>query len=139
MYIYIKLVMHNFNFHDERKFAILIALVFLVLSLSLNVIKLNYQPLFLCISAVFLLIGIFCPKILTKPVRYWMKLGDKLNNIISPLILSMIYIFLFVPIGCIMKILNKDILKINISKVANTYWIKREQGEPAGNSLDRQF
>ena len=86
-------------------------------------------------SILFLILGIINSKLLT-PFKYlWIKLGEILGLIISPIIMSVIYFFIITPIGLFMRIIGKDILglKFNNNK---SYWVKRLSKI---NSMKRQF
>ena len=63
-------------------------------------------------------------KLLTPLKIIWIKLGEILGIIISPIVMLIIYFFIITPIGLLMRVIGKDILglKFNNSK---TYWNKR--------------
>ena len=56
----------------------------------------------------------------------WMKFAFYLAKILNPIILSIIYIVCFLPIGIIYKIIKKNNLKTKIDKNSKTYWEKPE-------------
>ena len=53
-----------------------------------------------------------------------MKFAFYLAKILNPIILSIIYIVCFQPIGIIYKIIEKNNLKTKIDKNSKTYWEK---------------
>ncbi len=108
----------------NKSFAIVFFVLFLILSLFFYFN--NSQILsvvFVLISLLFLLLGIINSKILTPLNKYWTKLGYLLGQIISPIILLIIYAGIIFPISLILRIFNKDILDINNKK--DSYWKKR--------------
>ena len=55
----------------------------------------------------------FTKNILLSPLnRLWMTIGLFLGKIISPIILLIIYLFLFTPIAIIMNVIGRDELKL---------------------------
>ena len=64
------------------------------------------------------------PSIFTTQTKYGFFFGVLLSKIATPILLSAIYIFLFLPIGLILKISGKDLLKLNYQ--SKSYWNKIE-------------
>ena len=79
----------------------------------------------LIISVVFLLLGIINSKILTPLNKIWFKIGILLGNIISPIIMSIIFFLVVTPTAFIMKILRKDLLNLK-KNTKNSYWIEKK-------------
>ena len=87
------------------------------------------------ISSIFLILGLLNSKLL-YPLNYlWVKLGEKLGKIISPVVMGIIYFTIITPIGLFLKIVGKDLLSLKFSK-KNSYWIKREKNI---SKMERQF
>ncbi len=110
---------------SNKSFGIVFFVFFLILSLYplLNKEKLNL--LFLIFSITFLILGLLNSKILTPLNKVWFKFGIILGKIISPIIMGIIFFLVVTPIGLIMKILGKDLLKLKYNKKDNTYWIEK--------------
>ena len=62
--------------------------------------------------------------------------GSNLGRIIAPLIMAIIYIFVFTPYGIILRLFGKDLINKKIDKSVKSYWIKRK--EPM-NSMKNQY
>lgn len=121
--------------HQNKSFGFLFFLVFALIAfwpiINGHPIRIWAIPF----SILFLILGIINSKLLT-PFKYlWIKLGEILGLIISPIIMSVIYFFIITPIGLFMRIIGKDILglKFNNNK---SYWVKRLSKI---NSMKRQF
>ena len=71
------------------------------------------------------LISILKPEYLDKPNKYWLKFGMIIGLILSPVILSMIYICVLLPTSILLKILNKDVLNKKIKKNERSFWIDK--------------
>ena len=111
---------------SNRGFGILFFIVFVIISI---------WPLFkggdlrlwsLIIAFIFLVLGLLNSKFLTPAKRIWIRFGELLGKIISPIVLSIIFFLLITPIGILMKILRKDLLNLRFTK-DKTYWIKRNK------------
>lgn len=121
---------------QERKFGLTFSVVFLFLSfwfLKKNTFVVNvFIFLFITVFSA----TIFKPNLLKFLNSYWIKLGEILGKIISPIVMMFIYFIIIFPIGLILKILKKDILNLKTDKKAKTYWIKRKKDI---GSMDKQF
>ena len=108
--------MKNIKLPSNRSFGIVFFIFFLILALwpILNDGKILYLPLIL--SFIFLLLGAFNSKILTPFNKVWMKFGLILGNIISPIVMGVIFFGIITPTGIILKIFKKDILMLKIKK-----------------------
>ncbi len=89
----------------------------------------------LVLSLIFLLLGIVNSRFLTPLNLVWMKFGELLGKIVSPIVLGLIFFLVITPIGLFMKLIGKDLLKTKLSK-DKTYWIKRSKNI---TSMKRQF
>jgi hypothetical protein len=58
-----------------------------------------------------------------------------IEKIIWSIVMTLIFFFMITPLGFIIRLFKKDLLKLKISKV-NSYWIKRKKNI---NSMDKQF
>jgi len=121
---------------SEKSFGIVFSIVFLIISLFPLINSGNIHLWALILSAVFLFLAFIAPKILKLPNMLWFKLGILLGSIIAPIVMSLIYFITVMPIGLIMRIMGKDLLKKKFDKNAKSYWIKRS--EPLG-SMKNQF
>lgn len=66
-----------------------------------------------------------------------MKLGLFIGKIISPIILLLIYLFLFTPIAIMMKITGRDELKLKQRTKKTSFWIIRD--DKKNNNFKLQF
>ena len=55
---------------------------------------------------------------------------------VTPIIMTIIYIFTVLPIGIFMIVIKKDLLNQKIDANAESYWIERDK--PVG-SMKKQF
>ena len=75
------------------------------------------------ISLIFLILGLLNSEILTPLNKLWFKFGIFLGNLISPIIMGLIFFSVVTPISILMKLSGKNLL--NLKKGSKeTYWIK---------------
>ena len=127
--------MNKINLPSNRSFGIVFFIVFLIISLLPLISGHEIRIWSLFISLVFLTLGILNSKILLPLNRYWTILGLFIGNIISPLIMGIIYFGVITPTGLLMKIFGKDLLGLKKNK-NNSYWIKKDN---TNNNMKNQF
>ena len=110
---------------SNKSFGIVFFTVFLIIAIwpLLNGYGIRYWSLI--ISIVFLILGILNSKILTPLNKIWFKIGILLGNVISPIVMSIIFFLVVTPTSFIMKILGKDLLNLK-KNTKNSYWIKKQ-------------
>jgi hypothetical protein len=89
-------------------------------------------------GAALLAITLAMPRVLAPFKRLWLKLGHLLHIVVSPLILTVVYAVVVVPIGAIIRLFGKDLLALKPDPAAASYWRERAGG-PAADSLKDQF
>ena len=95
--------------------------------LSFAILSMNYIP--------FLILGILNSKILAPLNKGWVKFGELLGRIIAPFVMFLVFFIILTPIGIILKLFGKDLLKIKKNKLLKSYWIHRKNI----TSMNRQF
>jgi len=119
----------------NRNFGIVFFVVFLIIAFwpLLNNNEIRYWSLI--ISLVFFVLGAINSKLLTPLNKIWFKVGILLGNIISPIVLALIFFFVVTPTSIILKIMSKDILNLKTKNV-KSYWIKKNFDK---SSMKNQF
>jgi len=84
-------------------------------------------------------LGLFIPKMLHPLNLLWMKLGLLLGRIVTPIVMFAVYVVAIVPIGAILRLSGKDLLKLKTQEGSSTYWIERTPPGPPPESLKDQF
>jgi len=69
-------------------------------------------------------LGLINSKLLSPLNKLWFKFGIFLGRIISPFVMGVIFFIIVTPIGLIMRILKKDLLKLKFNN-KNSYWIEK--------------
>jgi hypothetical protein len=71
--------------------------------------------------------------------RLWMKAGHWIGEIFTGLILSVVFMLIFVPIGLFFRWTGQDHLQRQIDPAARTYWRKRKAEGSQKERYQQQF
>ena len=121
---------------SNRSFGLVFFVVFLIVALWPLKNEEDIRLWSLALSIIFIILGILNSKLLTPLNKLWFKFGILLGSIVSPLIMGLVYFFVVTPMGVLMRILGKDLLKKDKVKNVSTYWIKRDKQK---SSMKKQF
>ena len=83
----------------------------------------------LSLSIIFLILGLNNSVLLSKPNKYWNRFGILLGTIIAPIVMSVVFYLVVVPIGIFMKVIKSNYLDIKIDKNIHTYWKKKDNSK----------
>lgn len=94
---------------------------------------------FWILAVVFLSLGLIYPMLL-KPIYWgWLKFAAALAWVNTRLILGIIFYLVFTPVGLILRLLRKDLLKQRWESNANSYWIKRPDDPFDPSRYEKQY
>ena len=127
--------MDDIKIGSNRSFGIVFFVVFLIIATYPLINGDELRLWSLIISIVFLFLGLVNSKILNPLNKLWFKFGIFLGKIISPLVMGIIFFLVVTPIGLLMRLLNKDLLKLKFNS-NSSYWI--EKNEPK-SKMKNQF
>jgi len=121
---------------SNRSFGIVFFFVFMIIALLplLNNDSARVWPAI--IAFFFLFLGLIKSKVLTPLNKIWFKFGILLGNIISPIVMGIVFFFVITPIGLSLRLFGKDLLNTKYDKKKQSYWIKREK---FNNTMKKQF
>jgi hypothetical protein len=93
----------------------------------------------LYVSAGALLVSVAAPRIL-HPLNVGMsRLGLLIAKITNPLLMGVLFYFVFAPMGFLFRLMGKDSLRLRPEPGAGTYWIFRQPPGPPPDSMANQF
>ena len=127
--------MEKLKIGSNRSFGIIFFIVFLTIALWPLLASDNIRLWSLGISVIFFFLGIFNSKLLTPINKLWIKFGLLLGQIVSPVVMAIIFFGIVTPTGLILRIFGKDILKLNKNN-SNSYW---ENKDNSNNNMSNQF
>lgn len=123
----------------ERQFGVVFAAFFTLLALW----PLRHgEPLrawALVAAGAMLVLALAWPAALKWPNRLWLKLGESLHRVTSPIAVGLIYVIAIVPFGVAMRLAGKDPLRLRWAPKESSYWIRRDPPGRADERMKRQF
>ena len=128
--------LNDVKLSSNRSFGLVFFVVFLIISLWPLISEEPIRIWSAVISIIFLILGIINSKLLTPLNKIWFKFGILLGNIVSPIVMGILFFAVVTPTGLILRVFGKDLLGKKFDKEKKSYWIKRET--PVG-SMKRQF
>lgn len=123
---------------SDRKFGFTIAAVLFVYSAWSYVRDDRLLNGLLLAAAIIALVAALIPHALHWPNLAWQRLGHLLERVVSPIILTAVFILVMTPIALIMRLAGRDPLRRRFDRTTNSYWIARES-QPAADSWTQQF
>jgi hypothetical protein len=128
---------------DLRKFGITMAvMLFIFFGLLIPYIAGKDVPLrsnvLYGVCGAFLGLGLVFPRALKEIKFLWLKFGELLNKITSPIFLFLTYILAFAPYGIGMRIMGKDLLRRKFEKDEKSYRIASKPVKDA-SQLEKRF
>ena len=111
---------------SNRSFGIVFFIVFLIISLWPLLNSNEIRIWSLIVSIIFLILGLINSKALTPLNKVWFKFGIFLGNIISPIVMGIIYFAVVTPIALLLRVINKDVLSLKKTK-NSSYWKNKEK------------
>jgi hypothetical protein len=96
-------------------------------------------PWALALAALFAVVTVTRDSWLAPLNRAWMKLGELLGRVVSPLVLGVIYFAVFTPFGLVMRVFGRDALCRRFDAAARSYWVKRDPPGPSEGSFRDMF
>jgi len=121
---------------SNKSFGIVFFIVFLIIGLYPLINQDGIRIWAIIVSLIFLILGLINSNSLTPLNKIWIKFGILLGNIISPLVLGIIFFLVVLPTGLLMRILKKNFLGLKFDKNLKSYWINKEKNL---SSMKNQF
>ena len=123
---------------SNRKFGFFFTFVFLIAAsyffLSDSILV---SSAFFALAVVLLLITLFNEYVLLPLNKLWMRFGQLIGTIITPIVLGSIFFAIFTPYGLVMRLFGRDELRLKLRK-RESYWKPRERFIPQTN-FKKQF
>ncbi len=116
--------MDDIKIGSNKSFGTVFFIVFTLIGLYPLLKGGNLNIISILIGIIFLIFGILNSRFLTPLNKIWFKFGLLLGQIISPVVMGIIFFLVVTPIAFIMRILGKDVLRLK-KKSDNSYWIKK--------------
>ena len=116
-----------YNIKQLRKFGFLVGLGFPILAgwILPFIAGHNFRVWTLFVGFPLIFLGIFKPKLLSHPYKFWMNIGEYLGWINSRIILGLVFIIILNPLAFFMKLFNYDPLRKKWSNCRSYREIKK--------------
>ena len=124
---------------SDRAFGIVFTILFLVIGLWPLMKGGPVRLWALAVAAIFLILALAAPKVLTPLNRLWLAFGMLLGRVISPIMLFLVYLIAVVPTGLFMRLFGKDPLHRRFDPKATSYWVHRVPPGKPDATMTRQF
>ena len=115
---------NNIKIGSNRSFGIVFFVVFILIGFYPILKDGNLNIISILIGLIFLILGLLNSRFLTPLNKIWFKFGLLLGQIISPIVMGIIFFLIVTPIAFTMRVLGKDVLRLK-KKSDNSYWIKK--------------
>jgi hypothetical protein len=124
---------------SDRSFGFVFAIVFAIVGLWPLMGGHGVRWWALGIAAAFAIVAVVKADLL-RPLNWlWFRFGMLLARIVNPLVMGAVFFLCVTPIGLIMRARRKDLLSLRWRREDKSYWIMREAGRPANESMKKQF
>ena len=91
------------------------------------------------LAVAFIVTSLIKPTLLGPLNQLWQRLGQLLQKIANPIVMAVLYFSTIVPFGLIMRLLNRDVLRLKWDPGKASYWIPRKPPGPRPESMKDQF
>ena len=90
------------------------------------------------LAAGFLTVAAFAPGMLGPLNLAWAWIGRRLNRVLNPLLITVIFYAVITPVGSAMRAIGKDPLRLRRDSKSSSYWIDCRE-ESKTSDMRRQF
>lgn len=90
------------------------------------------------IGAAFALIAALRPSLLHVPAALWAGLGLVIARLTNPIVLTALFVLVFIPASALFRLLGKDPLRRHREQT-DSWWVVRDPPGPAPASMAKQF
>ena len=130
--------MSSIELPSNKKFGFFFTFIFAVIGVYFYYSELLlWSYAFIITSFIFLLISLIRSNILLPLNRLWMRIGILIGNVVSPIVLGVIFFGLFTSSAIFMRLIGRDELRLKFVK-RKSYWISRKESTNS-QSFENQF
>ena len=117
---------------SKKVFGYQLSSIFLLIILIRYIVfnQLNFIDFSLLVVGIILFgVSKFKSNYISPIIKFWLRLSIYIAKVLNPIMLMVVYILCFIPIGIIYKLIKKRNLKTEIKKTEETYWEKPEDSK----------
>lgn len=138
--------MHETQFHaapvqigSDRSFGLVFAAMFAIVALwplrSGGDIRLWAAGA----ATAFVVLALLLPRTLRPLNIVWSKFGALLHQVVTPVVMGLLFFLTVTPVGVLMRATGKDTLRLKRDAKVDSYWIVRTPPGPTAESMKTQF
>lgn len=90
-------------------------------------------------AAAFLVLSLLWTAPLRPLNRAWLRLGLLLHGIVNPVVLGVLFYGVIVPVGLLLRLQGKDLLRCQVDAGTASYWIDRPVAAGTCETMKNQF
>jgi hypothetical protein len=125
----------NVKISSNRSFGIVFFIFFLIVSIFPLFKNEDIRVWAIVVAIVFLILGLLNSSLLFPFNKIWFKFGILLGNFISPIIIGLVFFIVVTPTAFLMRAFGKDLLNLKKNN-KKSYWIKKS---PTKSKMKDQF
>ncbi len=91
------------------------------------------------VGALLVLGGLTVPRALGGVYRVWMTAGIVMGFVMTRVILGVVFVGVFTPVGLLFRLLRRDLLAQRPDASVASYWIRRTEGPATRERLERMY
>tara|TARA_B110000438_G_C15524410_1_gene525656 strand:+ start:191 stop:580 length:390 start_codon:yes stop_codon:yes gene_type:complete len=129
------MISKNIKASTNRSFGIVFFLFFFIISIFPLFKDEGIRIWAVIVAIIFLILGLLNSSALSPLNKIWFKFGILLGNLISPIVMGLIFFTVVTPTALIMRALGKDLLNLKNNN-KKSYWIEKS---PVKSKMKNQF
>jgi len=111
---------------SNKSFGLVFFTFFLIISLYPLLKGGNIRISTIIPAILFLILGLLNSSILNPLNKIWFKFGILLGNVVSPIVMGIVFFIIVTPTSIIMRILGKNLLSLKKDN-KKSYWIEKSK------------
>ena len=124
---------------SDRSFGVVFAVVFVIVGAWPLLDGRSPRLWALGAAGLLALVATFGPWLLRPLNAVWIRFGEFLHRVVTPVIMGLVFILTVLPTALVMRALGKDPLRLKLDRDSATYWIERQPPGPVPQTMKRQF
>ena len=114
----------NIKISSNKNFGVVFFIFFMIISLFSLFKDGNVRVWAVVVAITFLILGLLNSSVLSPLNKIWFKFGVFLGNLISPIIMGLVFFIVVTTTSFIMKVFGKDLLNLKKNN-KKSYWIEK--------------
>ncbi|MFZ2301201.1 MAG: SxtJ family membrane protein [Gallionella sp.] len=124
---------------SERGFGVTFAVVFFIIGFAQLYQDHDWWATCFFVAVFFLFLAYFWVAPLRPLNKLWHRLGLLLSHLVTPIAMGIVFYLTIFPIGVLMRLFEKDPLKLKLDHEAPTYWQERAPSDATLQNMKNQF